>query len=75
MFSRTRDDQGDWKYVEYASGDKELYELGSDPFELESRHNDVTLASRRTALAAELAPLKGLAITTLARKANATQGA
>ncbi|HVJ15653.1 MAG TPA: sulfatase-like hydrolase/transferase [Polyangiaceae bacterium] len=72
---RSRDDQGNWKYVEYASGDKELYELDSDPFELDSRHNDATLASRKASMAAELAPQKGVAITSLARKANATQGA
>lgn len=28
-----------YKYVEYESGEKELYDLSADPFELESQHD------------------------------------
>ena len=31
---------GPYKYVEYANGDRELYDLAKDPYELNSRHQD-----------------------------------
>lgn len=59
---RVRRGDGDWKYVEYGSGERELYDLALDPFEEENA------VATRPALAAELAallaPEKGLAITT-----------
>jgi arylsulfatase A-like enzyme len=61
---RVRDARGDWKYVEHTRGEKELYDLASDPYELQSLHASTSLAPLRAELAAELAPLKGLASTT-----------
>jgi arylsulfatase A-like enzyme len=37
---RTRAGKGEWKYIEYADGFKELYDLVSDPFEEKNRSND-----------------------------------
>lgn len=44
-------------YVEYATGEQELYDLATDPFEMESRHADPAFATRRAELAARLAEL------------------
>lgn len=52
----------DWKYVEYASGESELYDLVNDPYEMESLHDDPTQAARIEAFSEELAPMKGMAI-------------
>lgn len=52
----------EWKYVEYTSGELELYDLVNDPAELESLHADASQASRIESLSAELAGLKGIAI-------------
>jgi len=71
---RTTGGDGDWKYVEYATGEKELYDLASDPFELESKHNDPTCATIRTQFAGQLAGQKGLAVTSLARTVTAKVG-
>jgi arylsulfatase A-like enzyme len=48
----------DYTYVEYVDGDRELYDLRRDPFEL---HNAIGLVTRRTriALTAEVAALAG----------------
>ncbi|GMT41651.1 MAG: hypothetical protein IEMM0002_0062 [bacterium] len=54
----------DWKYVEYVTGEKELYDLVNDPYELESRHDDPDYKTKKDYLAGKLAPLKGLAIKT-----------
>ena len=43
------------KYVEYASGPRELYKLGTDPYELSNRYNATT---RPTVLASRLKALK-----------------
>lgn len=51
-----------WKYVEYGSGERELYDLDTDPFELASLHADPAHADRIAAAAGRLAPHKGLAI-------------
>jgi N-acetylglucosamine-6-sulfatase len=61
---RVMDERGNWKYVEYSRGWKELYDLDADPYELESRHADPALQPLVAELSAELAPLKGLAATT-----------
>jgi arylsulfatase A-like enzyme len=45
-------------YVEYANGDRELYDLRIDPYELHSRHAAPALAAVRTRLAARLARLR-----------------
>ena len=46
-------------YVEYGAGDRELYDLASDPDQLTSRHADASLAPIRTELARRLAALRG----------------
>ncbi len=48
---------GDLLYVEYSTGDEELYDLAEDPFELESLAADPRFAATRRALAARLAEL------------------
>jgi arylsulfatase A-like enzyme len=47
----------DWKYVEYATGEIELFDLINDPFELENLAGSPDLASIQTDLARELARL------------------
>jgi hypothetical protein len=44
---------GRWKYAEYVSGDRELYDLAADPYELQSLHAD----RRKAGVIAELAHL------------------
>ena len=34
-------------YAEHSTGEKELYDLQKDPFELQSRHNDPAYAVRQ----------------------------
>jgi len=41
-------------YVEYSTGERELYDLMSDPFQLRSRHADPAYATAMAALATEL---------------------
>jgi N-acetylglucosamine-6-sulfatase len=53
-----------WKYIEYATGEAELYDLENDPDELVSRHADPALAPVRFALAQRLARLRTCAGTT-----------
>jgi hypothetical protein len=48
-------------YAEYGTGERELYDLRSDPFELTSRHNDPSLAAVRAKLDATLARLQNCA--------------
>jgi N-acetylglucosamine-6-sulfatase len=47
-----------YKYVEWASGEKELYDLADDPDELRSRHDDPRYASIRADLAQRLETLR-----------------
>jgi N-acetylglucosamine-6-sulfatase len=47
-----------FKYVEYANGERELYDLPSDPDELESRYADPAYAKARAELARRLALLR-----------------
>jgi len=47
-----------WKYVEYAGGESELYDLKSDPDELTSLHADPKLAGLRRQLAKRLHALE-----------------
>ena len=42
-----------YKYVRYSTGEEELYDLQSDPFELQSRHADASMASVLTELRAD----------------------
>ncbi len=48
-------------YAEYSNGDRELYDLDRDPYELQSRHADRAYASVRKKLARRLASLKNCA--------------
>ena len=48
-------------YAEHGTGEKELYDLLNDPFELVSRHNNPAYASVRDQLAAELQKLRSCA--------------
>ncbi len=50
-----------YMYAEYGSGERELYDLKDDPFELISRHNAPAYASVRAQLAARLQNLKSCA--------------
>ncbi len=43
---RTQTDTQAWKYVEYITGEVELYDLMADPFELESLHDDPAQSDR-----------------------------
>jgi N-acetylglucosamine-6-sulfatase len=47
-----------WFYAEYATGDRELYDLKKDPFELRSRHAAPAFAPVRNDLARRLARLR-----------------
>ncbi len=47
-----------YMYAEHHTGEKELYDLLNDPFELVSRHNTPAYASVRNHLAAELQKLR-----------------
>jgi len=55
-FQAVRDPR--WLYAEYATGDRELYDLVKDPLELRSRHAAAALAAVRTDLARRLARLR-----------------
>ncbi len=46
-----------WLYVEHATGDRELYDLQKDPFQLTSRHAGAAVAPVRKDLARRLARL------------------
>lgn len=47
-----------WTYVEHSTGERELYDLQQDPFQLTSVHNDPRYAATRQALATQLATLR-----------------
>lgn len=49
---------GSWKYAEWMTGEKELYDLATDPYELTNRVQDPQLAALVAQLAARLATLK-----------------
>jgi N-acetylglucosamine-6-sulfatase len=59
---RTRKDGQELKYIEYSTGDKELYDLVSDPYEGENKAGDPFYQPLMDELARQLEPLKGLAI-------------
>ena len=48
-------------YAEHGTGERELYDLVADPFELQSLHEDPAYAPVRAQLAARLRELKGCA--------------
>ncbi len=48
-----------WKWIEYdKNGERELYDLNTDPFEMQSLHADPAFADKRAELAAKLVSLK-----------------
>jgi arylsulfatase A-like enzyme len=49
---------GSWKYIEHSTGERELYDLQSDPWELTNRASNPGYAAIRAQLAARLAQLK-----------------
>lgn len=49
----------DWKYVEYVTGECELYDLQSDPFELNNLAGNSAFAGMQTELARRLEELRG----------------
>jgi N-acetylglucosamine-6-sulfatase len=55
-FTAVRDPR--WLYAEYKNGDRELYDLRSDPAELRSLHADLSAAAVRQDLARRLARLR-----------------
>ena len=48
----------EWKYVELSTGEKEMYDMVNDPYELENVVNRSDLSSIRSSLSAELQRLK-----------------
>jgi N-acetylglucosamine-6-sulfatase len=50
--------QGDWAFNQYDNGDRELYNLKADPFELESQDKNPADVMIESQLAAKLAQLK-----------------
>jgi arylsulfatase A-like enzyme len=50
-----------YMYAEHGTGEKELYDLTRDPFELQSRHDDPVYASVKAALADRLHQLRNCA--------------
>ncbi|MEW5987482.1 MAG: sulfatase-like hydrolase/transferase, partial [Chloroflexota bacterium] len=46
-----------WKYIEYAAGERELYDLTADPYELNSQHANPAYATVLANLAADLSQL------------------
>jgi arylsulfatase A-like enzyme len=53
-----------WKYIEYSNGEKELYDVINDPYELTNRAADQSVAWIRVALANRLATLRTCAGST-----------
>jgi N-acetylglucosamine-6-sulfatase len=51
-------------YVEWATGERELYDLGSDPYQLRSQHDNRAFADEQAALEARVEALKGCAAET-----------
>ncbi len=51
-----------WKYLEYTGGEKELYDLLADPYELTSLHRTPALASRRESMATWVSARRGLSM-------------
>lgn len=47
-----------WKYVEYVNGDKELYDLSTDPYELDNLANQPEYQAKQTELSRRLQTLR-----------------
>ena len=53
--------RGPWKYNEYSNGDRELYDLSTDPCELDSQDGSPANAAPIAELSARLAQIRGCA--------------
>ncbi len=51
-----------WKFVDYPTGEQELYDLLNDPYELESQHDNPAYDTIRNAMKSQLDADKGIAI-------------
>ena len=51
-----------WKYARYWNGEEELYDLVNDPYELNSRHKDPSLAALKNSMWVRTQQQLGLAI-------------
>ena len=60
VWASLRNDQ--WKFVDYPTGEQELYDLVNDPFELESQHANPAYDAIRTSMKSQLDARKGIAI-------------
>ncbi len=60
---RIKEGQEEWKYVEYTTGEFELYDLLNDPYEEESKHDDPAYQDIIAEKSERLAKLKGLIAT------------
>jgi N-acetylglucosamine-6-sulfatase len=56
LYTGVRTDR--YAYIEYSSGEQELYDLQVDPYELDSKHGDPAYAAVETDLAQRLARLR-----------------
>lgn len=63
---------GRWHYVEWASGERELYDLQADPFEMDNIAYDGSFADVRGALAQQLAALRLEGVTAGSFRPDAT---
>ncbi len=52
---------GRWKYIEHDTGERELYDLQADPWELENQADNPAFAATRAQLAARLAQIRNCA--------------
>jgi arylsulfatase A-like enzyme len=66
--------RGQWKYVRYWTGEEELYNLVQDPYELESRHDDPSLATLKSSMASTTRNMMGLGIVPVRKMPGATKG-
>jgi hypothetical protein len=53
--------RGDWVYIEHGTGERELYDLASDPFQLESLHASPAHAGLIAELDARLQQIRSCA--------------
>ena len=61
----------DWKYIEYTTGERELYDLNADPYEMQSVHGQAPYQAIQSNLASKLAGLRARSsIYGMARTAN-----
>lgn len=60
---RIKNTHEEWKYVEYPTGEIELYDLLEDPFEEESKHDDPAYQDIIRDFAERLDRVRGLAVT------------